>query len=423
MKKELAMLLMLVFSAVILSCYSGILNKKFGEARGYEDHDKRTSVQVTAETSFIHSTSFATALMGSTDGHAIKSDWPTTQASLKTTFKTTQSTGTSTQSADPTTLTDITTKVSHHSTQMTTTVNTATPAPPGSPTATRTAWSSTPMAQMTTAAQSTVSHTTLATITTPVGNLTSLKTAWITVPAKSITTTSTPKKTTQAITTTATHPVTASTSPATTNVGPTLVPQPSSPQTGTYLVYNGTRVCLKAEMGVQLLIQDKMYFSPQMYFNLHPNVTKASGNCSAQRTNLLLTFPGGFVNLTFVKVGHSYHIETVETSLTVLPLVKVYSGLKGGLKMFETKVGHSFKCVSEQSVELSAQLQLHTVDVQLQAFDFDGDHFGNADECFSDKNRRAIPMAMGLSIAALLAVLLTACLVARKWPSRGYERV
>ncbi|XP_044523716.1 lysosome-associated membrane glycoprotein 3 [Gracilinanus agilis] len=422
MRKELAMLLMLVFSAVILSCYSGILSKKFGDVRAYVDHDKRTSVQVTTEASFIHSTSLAshdTAPMGSTDGHTISSNWPTTRASLKTTFKTTQSMGTSTGSTDPTTLPDITT----HSTQMTTAGNTATPSPPGSPPATRTAWSSTPVAQMTTAAQSTASHTTLATITTPTGNLTSLKTARITAPTKSITTTSTSKKTTQAITTTTTRRVTASTSPPTTSVGPTLVPQPSSPQTGTYLLYNGSRTCLKAEMGVQLLIQDKMYYSPQMYFNLHPNVTKASGDCSAHRTNLLLTFPGGFVNLTFVKVGHSYHIETVEASLTVLPLVKVYRGLKGGLTMFETKVGHSFKCISEQSVELSTQLQLHTVDVQLQAFDFDGDHFGNADECFSDKNRRAIPMAMGLSIAALLGVLLTACLVARKRPSRGYERV
>lgn len=46
-----------------------------------------------------------------------------------------------------------------------------------------------------------------------------------------------------------------------------------------------------------------------------------------------------------------------------------------------------------------------------------------ADECFSDRNRREIPVAMGLSIAGLLGVLLTACLVTRKRPRRGYERM
>lgn len=46
-----------------------------------------------------------------------------------------------------------------------------------------------------------------------------------------------------------------------------------------------------------------------------------------------------------------------------------------------------------------------------------------ADECISDRNRREIPVAVGLSIVVLLAVLLTACLVTRKRPSRGYERM
>lgn len=46
-----------------------------------------------------------------------------------------------------------------------------------------------------------------------------------------------------------------------------------------------------------------------------------------------------------------------------------------------------------------------------------------ADECFTDRNRRENPVAVGLSIAVLLIVLLTACLVASKRPSRGYERM
>lgn len=112
--------------------------------------------------------------------------------------------------------------------------------------------------------------------------------------------------------------------------------------------------------------------------------------------------------------NHAFILQKWET---------VYQGTKSSVVMFETVVGHSFKCVSEQSIQLSTRLQLKTMNVQYQAFDFEDDHFGNADECFTDRNRRENPVAVGLSIAVLLIVLLTACLVASKRPSRGYERM
>lgn len=55
----------------------------------------------------------------------------------------------------------------------------------------------------------------------------------------------------------------------------------------------------------------------------------------------------------------------------------VYQGTKSSVVMFETVVGHSFKCVSEQSIQLSTKLQLKTMNVQYQAFDFEDNHFGN----------------------------------------------
>lgn len=51
--------------------------------------------------------------------------------------------------------------------------------------------------------------------------------------------------------------------------------------------------------------------------------------------------------------------------------------MKHTMMLFETVVGHSFKCVSEQSIQLSAQLQMKTMNIHLQAFDFEGDGFGN----------------------------------------------
>ncbi|XP_004834984.1 lysosome-associated membrane glycoprotein 3 isoform X2 [Heterocephalus glaber] len=226
-------------------------------------------------------------------------------------------------------------------------------------------------------------------------------------------------------TSTATHNGTQRTaSPATTVPGATLVPQPSSAKTGTYQVLNGSRLCIKAEMGIELIVQEtKSVFSPQRYFNIDPNTTKASGNCGFRKSNLLLSFPGGSVNLTFTKEENSYYISEVGAYLTVSNPEKAFQGLKTGMVMFETVVGHSFKCVSKQSTQLSAQLQLKTMNVQLQAFDFEGDHFGNATECFSDRNRRETPVAVGLSVTGLLVILLMACLVARKRPGRGYEHM
>lgn len=56
---------------------------------------------------------------------------------------------------------------------------------------------------------------------------------------------------------------------------------------------------------------------------------------------------------------------------------KIYQGMKSSVMMFETVIGHSFKCVTEQSIQLSAHLHLKTINVQLQVFDFEDDHFGN----------------------------------------------
>ncbi|XP_012592413.2 lysosome-associated membrane glycoprotein 3 isoform X1 [Microcebus murinus] len=255
-------------------------------------------------------------------------------------------------------------------------------------------------------------------------NPTTLPTTLSTAPHKSTTSQKLTQSSYAPGTTTAAHNATQTASPASTAPGPTLAPQPSSAKTGTYQVLNGSRLCIKAEMGIQLIVQDKeSVFSPQRYFNIEPNATQASGNCGSQKSNLLLNFPGGFVNLTFTKEEKSYYISKAGAYLTVSNPETIYQGLKGSLVLFETVVGHSFRCVSEQSLQLSAQLQLKTMNVQLQAFDFEDDHFGNADECFSDRNRREVPVAMGLSVSGLLVILLTACLVARKRPSRGYEHL
>ncbi|XP_012996202.1 lysosome-associated membrane glycoprotein 3 isoform X2 [Cavia porcellus] len=221
---------------------------------------------------------------------------------------------------------------------------------------------------------------------------------------------------------TPTHSITPTAAPATTVPGATLAPQPSSAKTGTYQVLNGSRICIKAEMGIQLIIQEtKSVFSPRRYFNIDPNATKASGSCGFRKSNLLLNFPSGSVNFTFTKEENSYYISEIGANLTVSNPERDFQGLKSAMVMFETLAGHSFKCVSEQSILLSAQLQLKTMNVQLQAFDWEGDHFGNVDECSSDYT--VVLPVIGVILVALCLLGLCVCVTRLRRRSAGYQRI
>ncbi|XP_039098248.1 lysosome-associated membrane glycoprotein 3 isoform X1 [Hyaena hyaena] len=222
--------------------------------------------------------------------------------------------------------------------------------------------------------------------------------------------------------TTAVRNTTQTDSPATMVPRPTLAPQPSSAKTGIYQVLNGSRLCIKAEMGIELMVQDtESVFSPQRYFNIDPNATQASGDCGSRKSNLLLNFQGGFVNLTFMKDENSYYISEVRAYLTVSNPEKIYQGMKSAMVMFETAVGHSFKCVSEQSIQLSAHLQLKTMNVQFQAFDFEDDHFGNVDECSSDYT--VVLPVIGAIVLGLCAVGLIVYGIRLRRESSGYQRI
>ncbi|KAM4887404.1 lysosome-associated membrane glycoprotein 3 isoform 2-T2 [Thomomys bottae] len=220
---------------------------------------------------------------------------------------------------------------------------------------------------------------------------------------------------------TSTHHTTQTASPSPAVPRPTLTPQPSSVKTGSYQLLNGSKLCIKAEMGIMLIVQEKdLVFSPQRYFNVDPNVTQTSGKCESQKSNLLLNFPGGSVNLTFTKEENSYYISEVGAYLTVSNPEETYQGMKRAV-IFETAVGHSFKCVSEQSLQLSTQLQLKTMNLQLQAFDFEGDGFGNVNECSSDYTV-VLPVIGGI-LVALCLVGLGVYIIRLRRKLAGYQRI
>uniref|UniRef100_F6V455 Lysosome-associated membrane glycoprotein 3 n=1 Tax=Equus caballus TaxID=9796 RepID=F6V455_HORSE len=414
-----AVVVLFVSLAVILYYGSHVRANVFPEITDYSQPTTAATIQTRAQPSLSQPTNqvpHKTLATRSMDGQVTSQ----TAATIKTAAATSLVTTNSTLSTSPITNTLLTTLATPDNTHTTTPVTEATIGPsagPGSPPTTITTTSS---AYTTGTRSSTVSHTTGK--TTQLSNQTTLPATLSTSPHNSTTSQNPAHSTHTPGPTTGTCNTTQTASPTTTAPGPTLAPQPSSAKTGMYQILNGSKLCIKAEMGIQLTVQDtKSASPPQGYFNIDPNTTQVSGICGSRKSNLLLNFWGGFVNLTFTKDENSYYISEVGAYLTVSNPEKTYQGMKSPVVMFETVIGHSFKCVSEQSLELSTQLHLKTTNVQLQAFDFEDDNFGNVDECSSDYT--VVLPVIGAIVLGLFAVGLIVYGVRVRREASGYQRI
>ncbi|XP_046515019.1 lysosome-associated membrane glycoprotein 3 isoform X2 [Equus quagga] len=426
-----AVVVLFVSLAVILYYGSHVRANVFPEITDYSQPTTVATMQTRAQPSLSQPTNqvpHKTLATRSMDGQVtsqtaattVNPETPITHTTIKTAAVTSLVTTNSTLSTSPITNTLLTTLAIPDNTHTTTPVTEATIGPsagPGSPPTTITTTSS---AYTTGTRSSTVSHTTGK--TTQLSNQTTLPATLSTSPHNSTTSQNPAHSTHTPGPTTGTCNTTQTASPTTTAPGPTLAPQPSSAKTGMYQILNGSKLCIKAEMGIQLTVQDtKSASPPQGYFNIDPNTTQVSGICGSRKSNLLLNFWGGFVNLTFTKDENSYYISEVGAYLTVSNPEKTYQGMRSSVVMFETVIGHSFKCVSEQSLELSTQLHLKTMNVQLQAFDFEDDNFGNVDECSSDYT--VVLPVIGAIVLGLFAVGLIVYGVRVRREASGYQRI
>uniref|UniRef100_A0A8C3YHL9 Lysosome-associated membrane glycoprotein 3 n=1 Tax=Catagonus wagneri TaxID=51154 RepID=A0A8C3YHL9_9CETA len=412
-----AVLVLFVSLAVFLHYGHHMRAKVFPEITDYSPPTTAATVQATAKPSLwqpANHMSHKTLAARSTDGH-VTSQIATTITTLAATSLVTTN---STPSTRPTTHTLVTTPATPSTSHTAAPVTEAAISPSAGPSSLLP--TITPPARTAGTVPSTLSHTTGK--TTQPSNQTTLPATSSTSPHNSTATQKPTPRTHTPGPTTGAHNITQTASPATIAPRPTLAPQPSSVKTGIYRVLNGSKLCIKAEMGIELTVQDtESVFSPQRYFNIDPNATQASGNCGSRKSNLLLNFQGGFVNLTFTKDENSYYISEVGAYLTVSNPEKVYQGMKSAVVMFETVVGHSFKCVSEESIQLSTHLQLKTMNVQLQAFDFEDDRFGNVDECSSDYT--IVLPVIGAIVLGLCAVGLIVYGIRLKRESSGYQRI
>uniref|UniRef100_A0A670ZQY8 Lysosomal associated membrane protein 3 n=1 Tax=Pseudonaja textilis TaxID=8673 RepID=A0A670ZQY8_PSETE len=204
------------------------------------------------------------------------------------------------------------------------------------------------------------------------------------------------KHTTLVTTSSAAHKNTTSSPRPTNPTGPTLAPQPSPAVTGTYSVFNGTADCIKALIGLTMIVTNTKTGDLE-YFNIDPNATRTAGYCGYSQSMLNISFEGGFVHFIFTKKEKIYYISMIEASLTILSQGFMYNGIKND-QLFSTAVGNSFKCFSKQTVALANNFQLQATNSQLQAFDIGHFHtmsFGSWDRC----------KAMKISLIPLSAIL------------------
>ncbi|XP_067851323.1 lysosome-associated membrane glycoprotein 3-like isoform X2 [Heptranchias perlo] len=206
-----------------------------------------------------------------------------------------------------------------------------------------------------------------------------------------------------------------------TTVLPTLSPNCSLPKTGHYNVSIKNTTCIKAAIGIQLIIKQN---GKDMYFNVPLAETVASGKCGNVASWIILKFNSGFVNFTFVKDGNQYYISEISVALRSMNnLGSYYHGMVKNVKLFTTTLGHAYRCKSKQVVALSPNsLQILIVDTQLQAFDIPGGKFGKVEDCYMD-HRFIVPIIFGVALFVLIIIVIIVYLACRHRRAMGYQRI
>uniref|UniRef100_A0A8C4MA33 Uncharacterized protein n=1 Tax=Equus asinus asinus TaxID=83772 RepID=A0A8C4MA33_EQUAS len=235
-------------SPLILYYGSHVRANMFPEITDYSQPTTAATMQTRAQPSLSQPTNqvpHKTLATRSMDGQVtsqtaattVNPETPITHTTIKTAAVTSLVTTNSTLSTSPITNTLLTTLATPDNTHTTTPVTEATIGPSAGP------------AYTTGTRSSTVSHTTGK--TTQLSNQTTLPATLSTSPHNSTTSQNPAHSTHPPGPTTGTCNTTQTASPTTTAPGPTLAPQPSSAKTGMYQILNGSKLCIKAEMGIQ----------------------------------------------------------------------------------------------------------------------------------------------------------------------------
>ncbi|XP_056899407.1 lysosome-associated membrane glycoprotein 2 isoform X2 [Takifugu flavidus] len=223
-------------------------------------------------------------------------------------------------------------------------------------------------------------------------------------------------------TTTTVAPTTPSTTTSTTPVTTTPTPTLPAPTTGNYSLkvdVNST-ACLLASFGLRLGVKlGKKYEE----MNLDPNVTRVSGSCGVDSSQLMLMSDSVNVTLTFTNDTKKFRLH-VFTATGTTGSGMPFSESNNNLTLWEASLSSSYMCNKEQNYSISDVLTIFTFNLHVQPFGVKKGLFSTAEECFLDTDLSfLVPIAVGVALSFLIILVLISYLIGRRKSRTGYQSV
>ncbi|XP_037673485.1 lysosome-associated membrane glycoprotein 1-like isoform X1 [Choloepus didactylus] len=161
-------------------------------------------------------------------------------------------------------------------------------------------------------------------------------------------------------------------------------------------------------------------------FNINPNKTAVSGNCSSHLVTLELRSENVILVFSFGMNASSnrFFLQGIQLN-TTLPDARdpTFKASNDSLRALQATIGNSYKCNAEENVQVTKTFSVNIFKVWVQAFKLEGDKFGSVEECQLDENNMLIPIAVGGALAGLVLIVLIAYLIGRKRSHAGYQTI
>ncbi|XP_061541851.1 lysosome-associated membrane glycoprotein 2 isoform X2 [Phycodurus eques] len=204
-------------------------------------------------------------------------------------------------------------------------------------------------------------------------------------------------------------------------LAPTTSPAPTlpTPATGKFSVKpdnNGT-ACLLANFALRIGVKQG---EKHQEMNLDPNVTRASGSCGVNSSELVLASTDMTVVLTFTNGTKKFRLQSVNVTAKLTSGV-IFSEANSSLSLWEAAVGSSYMCNKEQNYTITSQLNIFTFNLQVQPFAVKKGLFSTAHECPLDDTSILIPIIVGAALAGLILIVVIAYVIGRRKTYVGYQ--
>ncbi|XP_061581660.1 lysosome-associated membrane glycoprotein 2 isoform X2 [Cololabis saira] len=224
--------------------------------------------------------------------------------------------------------------------------------------------------------------------------------------------------TTHATNATTVAPTTNGTTPAPI---PTTTPTPTlpTPSDGTYMLKadENSTACLLANFGLRIRFEQGGQFQEM---NLEPNLTKASGFCGVNSSELVLESAAMTINFTFTNDTKKFHLHAL--NVTAKTGSGEFTDVNTNMSVWEAAVGSSYMCNKEQNYTITKQLTLYTFNLRVQPFGVKKGGFSTAEDCLGDAESFLVPIAVGVALLVLILIVLLAYFIGRRRNmATGYE--